>query len=120
MVGANGDARDGTIGKDENGSNGVDVILNLGRNTLLVELVLLKIAGIGQPRRVRGCQPWNLGTLEEAIPTPSASSSHTDVERSPSAGRITIIDDGIYVLKRREVEPLNVIACWAREGLGRQ
>jgi hypothetical protein len=58
IVGADSDARDGAIGEDENGSDGVDVLLDLSRNALLVELVLLKTASVGQPRRVEDA---NLG-----------------------------------------------------------
>jgi len=52
IVGTNSDARNSAIGKDENGSDGVDVLLNLGRNTFLVALVLLNTPSVGQPRRV--------------------------------------------------------------------
>jgi len=47
IVGTDSDARNGAIGKDENSSDGVDVLLNLGRNTLLVELILLGTTSIG-------------------------------------------------------------------------
>jgi hypothetical protein len=40
------------MSKDENGSDGVNVLLNLSRNTLLVEFVLLDTASVGQSRRV--------------------------------------------------------------------
>jgi len=40
IVGANIDAWNGTIGEDQNGIDGVDVLLNFGGNILLVELVL--------------------------------------------------------------------------------
>ena len=40
VVSTDCDARYGTIGKDENGSDGVEVILDLGRNPL-VEFILL-------------------------------------------------------------------------------
>ena len=43
------DARDGAIGEDENGSDRVDVLLNMSCNTLLVDLVLLNTTSISQP-----------------------------------------------------------------------
>ena len=52
IVGASGDARDGAIGEDNDRCDGVDVLLDLSGNTLLVELVLLDSAGVGQPRCV--------------------------------------------------------------------
>jgi hypothetical protein len=39
---------DGAIRDDKNGTDGVDVRLDLGLNALLVELVLLKAARLGQ------------------------------------------------------------------------
>ena len=61
IVGTDSDARNGAIGEDENSSDGVDVLLNLGRNTLTMELVLLDTTSIGQPRRVENANL--LGTL---------------------------------------------------------
>ena len=52
MVGADTDAREGTIRENENGSEGTDMLLELFFNTSPVELVLLKAASVGQPRRV--------------------------------------------------------------------
>ena len=49
-VGNDIDARDGAIGKNENGSDGVDVLLDLIHNAVLVELVLPNAAGVGPPR----------------------------------------------------------------------
>ena len=46
------DAWDGAIGKDEDGSNGIDMLLDLFCNSLLLECVLLRIASVGQPRCV--------------------------------------------------------------------
>jgi len=40
--------RDSAIGEDENRSDGVDMLLDLSCNTLLVELILLKTASVGQ------------------------------------------------------------------------
>ena len=52
IVGADSDPRDGAIGEDKDRSDRVDVVLDLSRNTPLVELVLLNTASVGQPRRV--------------------------------------------------------------------
>ncbi len=51
-------ARDGPIDKDENGSNGIDVLLDLSRNILLVKGVLLRTASVDETRRV---EDSNLG-----------------------------------------------------------
>ena len=45
---------DSAIGEDENGSDGVDMLLDLRCNTLLVELILPKTASVGQARCVEG------------------------------------------------------------------
>jgi len=58
IVGPNIDARNGAIGEDDNGGDGVDVLLNLSCNALLVELILLSSASVGQPRCVEDA---NLG-----------------------------------------------------------
>jgi len=50
IIGANSNARDSAIGEDENGSNGVDVLRYQIRDTLLVELIVLNTASIGQSR----------------------------------------------------------------------
>ena len=52
IVGIDSDAWDIAIGEDEDSSDGVDVPLDLGRNAVLMELVWLNTAGVGQPRRV--------------------------------------------------------------------
>jgi hypothetical protein len=52
-VSADSDARNGAIGDDENGTNRVDILLNLSRNSLHVELVLPNVASVGQPRLSR-------------------------------------------------------------------
>ncbi len=70
IVSANSDARDGAIGEDENGSDGVDMLLDLSRNTPLVELVLLKPAGISQPRSVENA---NLGERLFLLPKHSST-----------------------------------------------
>jgi len=52
IVGTDSDTGNGSIGEDENGSDRVDVLPNLGLNTLLVEFILLNTASISQPRGV--------------------------------------------------------------------
>jgi len=52
IVHARSDTRDGAIGEDENGSDRVNVVLNLSCNTLLVEFVLMNTTSIGQSRRI--------------------------------------------------------------------
>jgi len=52
MVGAGSDVRDGAIGDDENCSDRINVLLELRRNPLLAEVVVLKVASGGQSRRV--------------------------------------------------------------------
>lgn len=47
------------MSKDENGSGGIDMALDLSCNTLLSECVLLKMVGVG---RARGVEDANLGT----------------------------------------------------------
>jgi len=58
IVCPNSDARNGSIGEDENGGDRVDVLLDLSCNALLVELILLTATSVGQPRRV---EDTNLG-----------------------------------------------------------
>jgi hypothetical protein len=50
VVHPDSDTRDGTVGEDENGSDGVDESSDLGFYPLPVGLVLLGIAGLGEPR----------------------------------------------------------------------
>jgi len=45
--GADSDAKYSSIGKDENGSDGVDIVLNLSHN---VTFILLTMARIGETR----------------------------------------------------------------------
>ena len=45
-MGTNCNARNGSIGKDKNGIDGVNVILDLRLYTLLVQLVLLEAASV--------------------------------------------------------------------------
>ena len=58
VVSTDCDARYGTIGKDENGSYRVEVLLDLGRNIPLVDFILLHTASVGQSR---GVEDANLG-----------------------------------------------------------
>ena len=48
IVNAGSEARDGSIGNDENGGDGVDVLLELSRNISSVLLVLLMATSVGQ------------------------------------------------------------------------
>jgi len=57
-VGTNSDARDGTIGENDNGSNRFGVLLQLCGNILHVQYVLSTISSVGEPRCV---QDANLG-----------------------------------------------------------
>ena len=67
-VSTSGAAWDDAIGKDKSGTDGVDVRLDLGLNALIVELILVKTAGMGQLRRVEGCESW-----EEVVHTHDVS-----------------------------------------------
>ena len=49
MVGAGSDAGDSAISEDKHGSHGANVVLDLGCNNFLVELVLPKVASVSQP-----------------------------------------------------------------------
>ena len=59
IVGSASNARNSAISKDQNGSDGVNVLLDLSDNLFLVELVLLNTSSVGQPR---GVEDANLGT----------------------------------------------------------
>ena len=52
IVGADSDTRDSTIGEDDNGSDGINMLLDLFRNNPLAELVLLKTTSVGESRGV--------------------------------------------------------------------
>ena len=67
MVGAGSEAWDGAIGEDKDGSDGIGVFLDLGRNTFLLKLGLLKVMGVGQSR---GVEDTNLGKPLCAITMP--------------------------------------------------
>jgi len=60
VIGSGSHVRDSAIDEEENGSDGVDMLLDLSCNTLLVELILilLKTASVGQARCVEDA---NLG-----------------------------------------------------------
>jgi len=60
VINADGTARDGAIDEDENDSDGVGVLPYQIRDTLLVELVMLNTASIGQPRCIEDA---NLGEV---------------------------------------------------------
>ena len=46
MLGGDSEAGDGAISEDENGSDGVDVLLDLSCNVLLLEFVFPDIASV--------------------------------------------------------------------------
>ena len=73
VIGADSNARDGAIGEDENGSNKVDMLLDMIHNTLLVELVVLNTASIGQPRCIKDA---NLGKRLHILTTLINASNH--------------------------------------------
>ena len=52
MVGACSDAGDSAISEDKDGSDRSNVVLDLGCNTFLVQLVLPKVTSVSQPGRV--------------------------------------------------------------------
>ena len=58
IFGASSDVWNGTIGEDENGIDGVDVLLNFGGDILLVVLIMFNTTSIGQSR---GVEDANLG-----------------------------------------------------------
>ena len=60
IVDTGSDVRDGAIGKDENGSGGIDMALDLSYNALPLECVLLEMMGVGEPRCVENA---NLGKM---------------------------------------------------------
>ena len=52
IVGADGPAGNGAIDEDKNFGDVIGMLLDLSRDTLLVELVLLNTTGVGQSRCV--------------------------------------------------------------------
>lgn len=89
-----GVARDGTIGEDENGGDGIGVILDLGRNTLL-EFVVLSIALVGEPWCVENA---NLGSGLCPLARLETSRAH----RSAVPSRKLVAADlvGLFLLAR--------------------
>ena len=73
MAGAGCEVWDGAIGEDKDGSDGIGVFLDLGCNTFLLELVLLKITCVGQSR---GVEETNLGNMLCAITIPMNSGTY--------------------------------------------
>ena len=75
MGGADSDARFSSIGDDENGSDGVDVVLNFGHNATFI---LLTMTGIGETRCVEDAELQersrmanmftNAGTYHDTVP----------------------------------------------------
>ena len=49
IIGADSDPRDGSIGEDKDRSDRIDVLFDLSCNAPLMELILLKTSGVGQP-----------------------------------------------------------------------
>jgi hypothetical protein len=110
---ANGDARGGAIGEDENRGNGVDMVLDLSRNTPLVQLVLLNPACVGQPRRV---EDTNLGKRLFLL-TENTSAYHYSVfaRKFIKVGRISLTlvirtTSLVGVVENFEVVVINAIA----------
>jgi hypothetical protein len=56
VVGAESDARYGAISENQDCGDGVDVMLDVGRNTPLVELVLLNTPSVGEARCVNDAE----------------------------------------------------------------
>jgi len=86
MTSPDSDAWDGPIDEDENGRNGVDVLLDLSRNTLMVKGILLRIASIDKTWRIKDanlgkwlCMPTtftNTGTYHDAVLAPNFIKAH--------------------------------------------
>ena len=53
IVGTDSNPRNSAISKNEDGIDGVDVLLNLSSDILLMDLILLNTASVGQPRCVK-------------------------------------------------------------------
>jgi len=116
MVGTDGDARTGAIRKDEHGSDGADVRLDLSRNTVLLGLVLLRTASVGEPWRV---QDANLGkSLHTLVTSTAGESTHhhaVAARKLIEVGRfgLTLIMSTtllILVIKDFKVVVINVVA----------
>ena len=77
---ADGTARDGTVGEDENSSGGVDMVLDLSCNALLVELVMLNTVSVDQPG---GVEDANLGRKRLRVNAHSARSQAPALTTTP-------------------------------------
>ena len=73
IIDTESDAGDSAIGKDENGSGEIDMALDLSCNTLPLECVLLKMTGVGEPRRVENA---NLGKMLSLHTTSEIPDTH--------------------------------------------
>ena len=91
------------------------MLLDLNRITLFVEFVLLNTARVGQPRSIRGCEPWK----GLRIPTTfgNAAIYHYSVlaRKFIEAGRVGLTLVGrttlfVSVVKDFEVVVVNVVA----------
>jgi hypothetical protein len=114
IVGTDSNPRDSAISKDENGSDGVDVLLNLSSNILLVDLVLLNTASVGQPRCVEDA---NLGRRLRTRYVQSASTHHNSAvaHKFVKAGRVglTLIAGTlsfVAAIEDFEVVAINIVA----------
>jgi len=98
MASADSGTRDSAIGEDENGSDRVDMLLNLSGDTLLVQLVLLRTASVGKPRRVDDANHYSV-TAREFV-------------KADRAGLTLIFRIALFVSVVEEVEVvvLNVVA----------
>ena len=109
IVSADRDTWNGAIGKDEDCTDGIHMLLDLGRNTLLVELVLLKATSIGQPRRVKDA---NLGKRLAIITMPTDSGAYHDAilaRKFVNAGGVGLALVGRTTLLVGTVENVEVV-----------
>jgi len=74
IVGANSEAWNGTIGEDENGIDGVDVLLNFDGDILLVVLVVVNTTSVGESR---GVEDANLGKMLRIPDTPQKAATYS-------------------------------------------
>ncbi len=70
IIGTESDVRDGAIGKVEKGSGRIDMALDLSRNALPLECVLLKMASVGEPRCVENATLGKMVSLRTAFEIP--------------------------------------------------
>jgi len=73
LIGSGCHVRDRAIGEDKNGSDGVDMLLDLSHNALLKEFILLSTASVGQPRCVGDA---NLGKRLRLLTTFKTTSTY--------------------------------------------